>query len=55
MRMTTKQYAKARGISEGAVRKAIKLGHRLPGVTRREKFETAHVLYVNVDNLKKIA
>lgn len=53
--MTTKQYAAARGITEGAVRKAIKLGHRLPGVTRREKFGTAHVLYVNVDKLSKVA
>lgn len=51
MKMTTKQYAGARGITEGAVRKAIKLGHRLPGVTRREKFGTAHVLYVDIKKM----
>lgn len=53
--MSVKQYAAARGITEGAVRKAIMKGHRLPGVTRREKFGDQHVLYVSVDKLPKIA
>jgi len=52
MKMTTNQYAAARGITASAVRKAIKLGHKLPGVTRREKFGRDHVLYVDT---KKIA
>lgn len=45
--MTVKQYADLRGIGDAAVRKAIKLGHSLPGVTRREKFGRVHVLYVD--------
>lgn len=44
--MTTKQYAEVRGICDGAVRKAIKLGHSLPGVVTREMFGNAHLLKV---------
>jgi hypothetical protein len=45
--LTTKQYADLRGISTGAVRKAIKLGHELKGVLRREKFGKSHLFYVS--------
>lgn len=44
--MTVQQYAKLRKIWDGAVRKAIKMGHNLPGVDRREMFGRAHLLYV---------
>jgi len=47
MKLTSKQYAAMRGISDAAVRKAIKMGHKLPGVVRREKFGRAHVLIVD--------
>ena len=53
MKVTTQQYAKLRGIGDAAVRKAIKLGHALPGVVRREKFGRAHVLYVDKNKLQK--
>lgn len=53
MKMTVSQYAALRGIGPSAVRKAIKLGHRLPGVNRREKFGDQHVLYVNPAIVKK--
>jgi len=50
MTVTLKEYAAMRGITDAAVRKAIMLGHALPGVTSRKKFGRAHVL--NVDPLK---
>lgn len=51
--MTVQQYADARGIWPDAVRKAIKLGHNLPGVKSRSKFGKMHVLYVEAGFLKK--
>lgn len=53
IKMTVAQYAENRGIGSGAVRKAIKLGHALPGVVKREKFGKAHVLIVDEKILKK--
>lgn len=60
--LTTQQYATRRGITEGAVRKAIKMGHKLDGVLRVEKFGKAHVFYVSSGyrfakkkSLKKVA
>lgn len=52
-KMTVQQYAKLRGIHDAAVRKAIKLGHKLPGVTRRAKFGKSHVLHVDKIKLEK--
>lgn len=52
-RMTTKEYARLRGIGEAAVRKAIRLGHNLPGVTKLEKFGRVHVLYVRTEKIIK--
>lgn len=45
--MTTKEYAALRGIHEGAVRKAVKMGYNLPGVTANTKFGKAHVFTVS--------
>lgn len=53
-RMTTAEYAGKRGIGASAVRKAIKMGHKLPGVEKHEKFGRDHVLYVDTKKLKKI-
>ena len=50
-KMTVQEYAKLRGIGDAAVRKAIKLGHKLKGVTRRAKFGKSHVLYVDKNKL----
>lgn len=51
--ITVKEYAKLRGIGEAAVRKAIKMGHALPGVVKKEKFGKAHALYVDKRKLRK--
>lgn len=45
--ITTQEYARRRGIGDAAVRKAIKLGHQLPGVISRSKFGRVHVLKVD--------
>jgi len=45
--MSCKDYADLRKISPAAVSKAIKLGHRLPGVTSIKKFSRFYVLNVN--------
>lgn len=50
--MTVAEYASAREIVPGTVRKAIKLGHALPGVISRRKFGNAHVLTVDPSKLK---
>lgn len=56
--VTAKEYAALRGVVNGAVRKAIKLGHAMPGVVRREKFGNAHRIYVSngfyEENKKKL-
>lgn len=51
--MTVKEYAALRGIGESGVRNAIHRGHRLPGVTKLEKFGKAHVLHVDNKKVKK--
>lgn len=60
--ITVQEYAAMRGINEGAVRKAFKLGHATPGVLKRERFGRAHKLWVSDDfyktrkkRLKKVA
>lgn len=53
IKMTVSQYAGERNIGPGAIRKAIKLGHKMPGVVKREKFGNAHVLHVDKKILKK--
>lgn len=50
--MSCKDYADLRKISPAAVSKAIKLGHRLPGVTSIKKFSRFYVLNVNELKLK---
>jgi hypothetical protein len=56
--ITAKQYAALRGVVNGAVRKAIKLGHAMPGVVKLEKFGNAHRIYVSngffEENKKKL-
>lgn len=52
-RITVKEYAELRGITTGAVRKAIKLGHTLQNVERREKFGKSHVIYVTEAWIKR--
>jgi uncharacterized membrane protein len=52
-KMTVNEYAEARGVGSSAVRKAIILGHALPGVVKREKFGNAHVLHVDKKILNK--
>jgi len=52
--MTVQEYAIARGLKfDSSVRKAIKFGHKLPGVLRLEKFGHAHVLIVDERVLAK--
>lgn len=60
--LTTQQYADLRGITAGAVRKAIKLKQDLPGVIKRKKFGKSHLFYVSAGwvakskkDLKKVA
>lgn len=62
--LTAKQYEQLRGLNSngGAVRKAIKLGHNLPGVERLEKFGKSHQIWVsqsfynkNKKRLKKVS
>ena len=56
--LTTQQYADLRGITPGAVRKAIRLKHSLPGVLFTKRFGKAHILFVekaNKKSLKKVA
>lgn len=52
-KMTTSEYAAFRGIGDAAVRKAIKMKHRLPGVIKMEKFGKVHVLHVNKTKVPK--
>ena len=53
-RMTTSDYAEARSISPQAVCKAIKKGHRLPGVETWEIVgKNTYLFYVNLEQLKK--
>lgn len=42
-----------RGICDGAVRKAIKLGTPMEGVVDKGKFGKSHVIYVSDDFAKK--
>lgn len=51
--MTIADYAEHRGIGPSAVRKAIKFGHKMPGVVKRTKFGSNHVLHVDKKILKK--
>lgn len=51
--LTVQDYAALRGITPGAVRKAIKLKHNLPGVTKLSKFGKVHVLTVNEKKINK--
>lgn len=44
--LTVQQYADLRKITPGAVRKAIRLKHNLPGVDNASKFGKSHVLNV---------
>lgn len=62
--VTTKQYDQLRGLKSkgGAARKAIKLGHNLPGMVKIEKFGKSHQIWVtnefyeaNKKRLKKVA
>lgn len=60
--LTTQEYADLRGITTGAVRKAIKYKQVLPGVLRRKKFGKSHLFYVSAGwvarskkTLKKVA
>ena len=62
--VTANQYAVLRGLhpAGGAIRKAIKLGHNLPGVEKLCKFGKSHQLWVSEDfyrrnkkRLKKVA
>lgn len=46
-KMSVKQYAEARGITTVAVCKAIRGGHRVPGVVRHEKYGGTYILIVN--------
>lgn len=59
--VTAKEYAALRGVVNGTVRKAIKLGHAMPGVVKLDKFGNAHKIYVsdsfyreNKKKLKKV-
>ncbi len=51
--MTVKEYAGVRGISDGAVRRAIKFGYALPGVVKMKKFGWAWSLIVDIKKLPK--
>lgn len=53
IKMTVSDYARERGVGSSAIRKAILLGHNMPGVVKREKFGNAHVLHVDKKILKK--
>lgn len=53
IKMTVAQYAECRKVGASAIRKAILLGHNMPGVVKREKFGNAHVLHVDKKILKK--
>lgn len=62
--LTAKQYEQLRGLKSngGAVRKAIKLGHFLPGMKKLTKFGKSHQIWVsdeyynaNKKRLKKVA
>jgi hypothetical protein len=44
--LTTAEYARLRGITEGAVRKAIKEGTHMEGVVKLSKFGKSHQIYV---------
>lgn len=52
-KMTVQEYAVLRKIGDSAVRKAIKLNHKLPGVVKLEKFGRAHVLHVDKRKIPK--
>lgn len=51
--MGSVEYGKIRGISDAAVRKAINMGHRLPGVVSRLKIGKVHILTVDEKKLEK--
>lgn len=53
--MTTQQYADLRKLyNASTVRKAIKFGHNLPGVTKVEKFGKQHKLHVSQSFIRKM-
>jgi len=45
--ITANEYAKMRKIDPGAVRKAIKMGHNMPGILAKNKFGKSHQLWVS--------
>lgn len=51
--MTVTEYAALRGISTAAVRQAIKMNYKLPGVLSHWKSGNVHLLTVRVDQIKK--
>jgi len=51
--MSTAEYAKIRGTSSQAVTKAIRLGHKTPGLIRYETFGGSYILYVNPFKITK--
>lgn len=53
VRMTVSEYAAKRGITTHAVRKAITLGHRLPGVIESNRFGNFIELYVVENKIVK--
>lgn len=52
-KMSTTQYAELRGMSVGAVCKAIRKGHRTPGVVHYEMYGGTYILTVDEKILKK--
>lgn len=51
--MTVTEYAALRGISTQAVRKAIKMSYKLPGVLSHRKSGNVHLLTVQVDQINQ--
>lgn len=52
-KMPVREYAKLRGITPGAVHKAIRKGHLTPGITNYEMYGGTYILYVDKAWIKK--
>lgn len=62
VQITAEQYADMRGITPTAARKAARLGHKMRGMVRVDKFGKSHRIWVsanfyreNKNKLKKVA
>jgi len=53
-KMTVKEYARMRNITPGAVHKALRKGHKTPGIVNFDMYGGTYILYVDKKFLRGI-